>query len=218
MDWGGFSFKAESLIRKKLDTTSPNPEDNADEAVTRQQSLDYFALLLGTIFIPLGRAEANRLRRFSALAVADLQRVLTPYQVFFGTAIFLTCDFIERPFALLALGEIRMEMAEVQFKAASQGKADEARTTYQSIPELFKDHGAYVTRVMGAQKKLTDDANQIPQLPPDRKDIALQVFGKDITVRGIESKTKELPGLSQTKARAESWLVLKDTVNGEVNT
>jgi len=57
LDWGGFSFKAESLIRKNLDTTSPNPEDNADEAVTRQQSLDYFALLLGTIFIPLARAE-----------------------------------------------------------------------------------------------------------------------------------------------------------------
>ena len=33
---------------------------------------------------------------------------------------------------------------------------------------------------------------------------------------GIESKTKELPGLSQTKAPAESWLRLKDTVDGEV--
>ena len=33
---------------------------------------------------------------------------------------------------------------------------------------------------------------------------------------GIESNTKELPGLSQTKAPAESWLRLKDTVDGEV--
>lgn len=98
MDWGGFSFKAESLIRKKLDTTSPNPEDNADEAVTRQQSLDYFALLLGTIFIPLGRAEANRLRRFSALAVADLQRVLTPYQVFFWNCHFPYLRFYRAAF------------------------------------------------------------------------------------------------------------------------
>ena len=104
----------------------------------------------------------------------------------------------------------------MQFKAASQGKADEARTTYQSILELFKDHGAYVTRITDAKKKLTDDANQLSQLPPDRKDIALQVFGKEVTVRGIESKTRELPGLSQTKAPAESWLRLKDTVDGEV--
>ena len=102
-----------------------------------------------------------------------------------------------------------MEKAEVQFKAAAQGKADEARTTYQSILELFKDHGAYVTRVTSAQKTLTDKANQLPQLPPNRKDIELQVFGKDVTVPGIESKTKELPGLSQTKAPAESWLQFK---------
>ena len=71
-------------------------------------------------------------------------------------------------------------------------------------------------RVTSAQKTLTDEANQLPQLPPDRKDIALQVFGKDVTVPGIKSKTKELPGLSQTKAPAESWLRFEDTVDDEV--
>ena len=156
-------------------------------------------------------------RNFNA-AIDDYERLLTPYQKSRVGAplIWLTCDFIERPFILLALGETRMEKAEVQFKAASQGKADEARTTYQSILELFKDHGAYVSRITDAQKKLTDDANQLPQLPPDQKDMALQVLGKEVTVPGIESKTKELPGLSQTKAPAESWLRLKDTVDGEV--
>jgi hypothetical protein len=111
---------------------------------------------------------------------------------------------------------MRMEKAEAQFKAASQGEADEARTTYQSILELFKDHGSYVTWITNAKNKLTGDADQLSQLPPDRKDTAIQVFGKDVTVASIESATRELPGLSQTKAPAESWLRFKDTVNGEV--
>lgn len=214
LDWGGLSPTAENLLK-----TVDEGESN-----TRQESLDYFCLILATVFIPLARAEMNRMRRNVKAAIDEYERMLTPYHIFFGTDLFfhqadiwLTCDFIERPFILLALGEIRTEEAEVHFKAASQGKADEARATYQSIPELFKDHGAYVTRITEAQRKLTDDANQVPQLPPDQKDIALQVFGKSVTVPGIESKTKELPGLSQTKAPAESWLVLKDTVDDEVN-
>ena len=109
-----------------------------------------------------------------------------------------------------------MEKAEVQFKAASQGKADEARATYQSILELFKDHGAYVARVTSAQKTLTDQANQPVESASNQHDMALQVLGKDITVPGIKSNTRELPGLSQTKAPAESWLRFEDTVSGEV--
>ncbi|MGH8487358.1 MAG: hypothetical protein ACREXS_00395 [Gammaproteobacteria bacterium] len=42
------------------------------------------------------------------------------------------------------------------------------------------------------------------------------MLGNDITVPGIKSTTRELPGLSQTKAPAESWLLFQDTVNGEV--
>ena len=103
-----------------------------------------------------------------------------------------------------------MEKAEVQFKAASQGKADEARTTYQSIPELFKDHGAYVTRVESAQTTLTAQANQLSQTASNLQDITLQVLGNDILVPGIKSNTRELPGLSQTKAPAESWLLFED--------
>jgi hypothetical protein len=212
LDWGGWSSDAELHLTHLID-----PE-TAAHSTTRQQSLDYFALILATVFIPLARGEMNRMRRNFNAAIEDYERLLTPYPKPSSGAplIWLTCDFIERPFVLLALGETRMEKAEVQFKAASQGKADEARTTYQSILELFKDHGAYVARVTSAQKRLTDDANQLPQLPPDRKDIALQLLGKDITVPGIKSNTKELPGLSQTKAPAESWLQFQDTVNGEV--
>src|SRR5262249_38148403 len=154
----------------------------------RQQSLDYFALILATVFIPLARAEMNRLRRNFNAATEDYERLLTPYRkpASGSPLIWLTCDFIERPFILLALGEIRMEKAEAQFKAASQDRADQARTTYQSIPELFNNHGAYVSRVTSAQNTLTDNLNQLPQLPPDRKDMALQVIGKDVTVLGFE--------------------------------
>jgi hypothetical protein len=211
-DWGGFSAAAENLLKVIDDALT------ADASAVRQESLDYFALILATVFIPLARAEMNRRRRNFNAAIEDYERLLTPYRKLASGAplIWLTCDFIERPFVLLGLGETRMEKAEVQFKAASQGKADEARTTYQSILELFKDHGAYVTRVTSARKRLTDEANKLPQLPPDRKDMALKVLGKDITVPGITSKTKELPGLSPTKAPAESWLQFQDTVNGEV--
>lgn len=216
-DWGGFSAVARRLF--KIGRIINGPGDTPEELRIRQQSLDYFALILATIFIPLARAEMNRQRRNFDAAIEDYERLLKPYRTAETTAplVWLTCDFIERPFVLLALGETLMEKAEVQFKAASQGKADEARATYQRIPELFKDHGTYVTRITDAQKKLTDDADQLPQLPPGQKEIALQVLGKDVTVPGLASKTEELPGLSQTKAPAESWLLLNDTVAGEVN-
>ena len=197
-DWGGFSPAAKELLRV--------PRVETESAENRQESLDYFALILATVFIPLARAEMNRMRRNFNAAIDDYERLLTPYRKPSSGSplIWLTCDFIERPFVLLALGESRMEKAEVQFKAASQGKADEARATYQSIPELFKDHGAYVARIRDAQKKLTEDANHLPQLPSDQRDIALQVFGKDVTVRGIESKTKELPA-SVSQFEASDW-------------
>lgn len=215
-DWGGFTAAAGLLF--DIGTIIVRPKETLEQARTRQRSLDYFALILTTIFIPLSRADMNRQRRNLDAAIEDYERLLKPFKkAEAGTPlIWLLCDFIERPFVLLALGETLVEKAEVQFKAASQGEADEARATYQRIPELFKDHGAYVSRIADAQKKLTDNAEQLPQLPPNQKDIALQVIGKEVTVPGIESKTKELPGLSQTKAPAESWLRLKDSVDGEV--
>ena len=143
MIWNGFSPEAERLLK------TLNLIENAEQPKTRQESLDYFALILATVFVPLARAEMNRMRRNIGAAINEFERMLTPYQILFlpggefkQGALWMICDFIERPFILLALGEIRMEKAEVQFKSASQGKADAARTTYQSIPELFKDQGA----------------------------------------------------------------------------
>jgi Tc toxin complex TcA C-terminal TcB-binding domain/PKD domain len=218
LDWGAFYSAPSPGLPSAEDVLKTIREtETSGQSVVRQEALDYFALILATVFVPLARAEMNRIRRNFDAATEDYEHLLTPYQSSADAPlIWFTCDFIERPFILLALGETRLEKAEVQFKAASQGRADEARATYQSILKLFKDHGAYVSRIANAQKKLTDDAEQLPQLPPDRKEIALQVVAKEVTVPGIESNTKELPGLSQTKAPAESWLRLKDTVDGEV--
>jgi peptidoglycan hydrolase-like protein with peptidoglycan-binding domain len=128
LDWSGFSFEAEQLIRKNLDTTTVHPEDNATEAVTRQQSLDYVALLLAAIFVPLARAEAHRLRHCTTSASEDLQHVLTPYRVRLGnlqqTDIWLTCDFIEQPFARLLLGETPLSNAASECKSEAQAGAD----------------------------------------------------------------------------------------------
>jgi hypothetical protein len=215
-DWGGFTTVAKELL-----TAARIIQNYADieNSTNRQESLDYFALILATVFIPLARAEMNRLRRNFNATIEDYERLLTPYRkpASGSPLIWLSCDFIERPFILLALGETRMEKAEVQFKAASQGKADEARATYQSIPELFKDHGAYVSLVTGAQMALTDLANQPLETASNQQDLTLQALGNDITVPGIKAATKELPGLSQTKAPAESWLQFADATSGEAS-
>jgi hypothetical protein len=51
-DWGGFSPAAKDLLRvPRVETES------ADQSKNRQESLDYFALILATVFIPLARAE-----------------------------------------------------------------------------------------------------------------------------------------------------------------
>ena len=74
-DWGGFSAAAEAPFRP----ISIEPE-TAEQSKIRQESLDYFALILATVFIPLARAEMNRLRRNFNAAIEDYERLLTPYQ------------------------------------------------------------------------------------------------------------------------------------------
>lgn len=212
-DWHGFSSVAQGLLSLPAKET-----DTPEEFLARQESLDYFALILATVFIPLARAEMNRIRQNFNAAISEYERLLTPYRKPSPGAplIWLTSDFIERPFILLALGESRMDKAEVQFKAASQGSAAAAGATYQGIIDSFNTYGAYASRITSARQTLVDQANQPVESASNGHDIALQALSKDITVPGIKSRTKELPGLSQTKAPAESWLKFQDNVNGEV--
>jgi hypothetical protein len=233
LDWGGFSAKAEALLRKNISGTAPNQEDNDDEKLTRQQSLDYFALLLTTIFVPFARAEANRLRRFSGSAIEDLQRVLMPYHVLFGTTAFaqeadiwLTCDFIERPFGRLALGETLLDEAEAEYKSEAPAGPDapqevvdrfhgmKAAQTYLQVLDLYANEGAYVARVQDGRDHLAAAVNDQVAIG-NGTDSAFSLLGKDVTVKGIVRTTDELPGLARRKAPARSWLRIADTVDGE---
>jgi len=85
IDWNGYSFAAsgsDALLRKNLGASHDptHADDTPAEAVTRQQVLDRFALLLAAVFVPLARSEANRMRRFFADAITDLQGVQAPFR------------------------------------------------------------------------------------------------------------------------------------------
>lgn len=191
----------------------------------RQESLDYFALILACVFVPLARAEMNRTRRNYDAAIDEYKRLLDPIQVQRSPSkldrIWLTCAFIERPFILSALGETLIELGDLQFKEASQGDAGKAKATYQSILDHFKEHGAYVELIAKASltldvksKALTAPATDDEGMSPAEREMATRVFGKDVTIEGIKSRTNELPGLSLTKAPAESWLDFHRYGNG----
>ena len=82
----------------------------------------------------------NGMRRNWSKAIEDYERLLTPYRETTVDAplIWLTNDFIERPFILMSLGEARLGLAEDQFKAAAQARADEALATYKSISRIIQ--------------------------------------------------------------------------------
>jgi peptidoglycan hydrolase-like protein with peptidoglycan-binding domain len=107
IDGSGYSFTAsasDALLKKnkKAETdTTQHAEDTAAEAATRQQVLDRFALLLAAVFVPLARSEANRILRFYSGAIADLQRVQTPFLVAIPRVIVISAS--DRPPLAVAL-------------------------------------------------------------------------------------------------------------------
>lgn len=120
-DWGAVTSSAVTLVERNL----ANQEDanQSNVKALRQRALDRPLLILATIMAPLARAEANRLRRQYDAAERDLRRVLRPYQVRVGGTpptvrdVWLTCDFIELPFARLILSETLLQKADAQYKA-----------------------------------------------------------------------------------------------------
>src|SRR5262249_11517483 len=123
------------------------------EPAVRQGVLDRFALLLGTVFVPLARSEANRMRRYFATALADLRHVEAPFQLaitgddggstnhpgappigpIVRRPVWLTCDFIERPFVRLAIAETLFDEAEAEYK--SDAPADPALLALPAVPD-----------------------------------------------------------------------------------
>ena len=159
-----------------------------------------------------------------------------------GRPVWLTCDFIERPFVQLALAETLFERAETEYKSdapadpglpalpivANEKPGDwprlgfefsthglRAAQTYLRIFDMFAGAGAYVERVQNGRDELARDAND-PNAP------GFHAVGKNITLPAkgsnaptVQSATPSLPGLSRSKAPAESWVKLVSSVDGQ---
>ena len=90
----------------------------------RKDALDARLLVLATVLCPLARAEANRLRRQYAAALADLDYAIKIRTVTIANTnppqtrdVWFTCDFIERPFAQLLKAETLLDAANAQYKS-----------------------------------------------------------------------------------------------------
>jgi len=181
-------------------------------------------LILATVFVPLACAEANRARRQYPAALADLSRVLTPFRIpIFNPEgpvrfrlVSLTCDFIERPFAQLLSAETLLDQADSEYKArtpaaeppapdVTQFQSLKAAQTYLAIKEVFKDEGAYVSRVDTAATELTEGVRQ-RLAEQDTRSAAFQVLGKGILIKTITSASTTLPGLDRTRKAHEPLL------------
>ncbi len=229
-DWGAVPGSAITLLEGNRvgqeDSTEPPP----GMKTLRQRSLDRPLVILATVMVPLARAEANRLRRQYDAAERDLRRVLTPYTVQSGNPppttrdIWLTCDFIERPFARLLLAETLLDKADVQYKgrmpvaepdrAALVTAAGEYRTrfgdgdprnqdapfqaqqaakTYLGVVELFKDEGAYVSRMNQGTDTLVAQVKE-RLAAQDVSSHRFRALGKDITIPTLRPVGNVLPG------------------------
>jgi hypothetical protein len=100
----------------------PNPTSPTIPEI-RNLLMDARLLVMVAVLAPLARAEANRLRRQYAAAIDDFSRALrdampapnsNPPQT---VPALLRCEFIETPFARLALVETVLDQAEAQYKA-----------------------------------------------------------------------------------------------------
>ena len=159
-----------------------------------------------------------------------------------GRPVWLTCDFIERPFAQLTLAETLFEQAETEYKAdapadptlpalpivANEKPSDwprqgfefgthglRAAQTYLQIFDMFADAGAYAERVLNGRDELAQGANDpnAPGFHAVGKNITLPAKGSNVPT--VQSATPSLPGLSRSKAPAEPWVKLVSSVDGQ---
>lgn len=213
LDWDWFSDSAEELLRADLRGSTI---DNELLKTARQRLLDRPMLILGTVFVLVARAEANRARRQYAAATSDLSRVLTPFRIqvpFTGDPfnrirlVSFMCDFIERPFAQLLKAEILLDQADAEYKArtpaatppapdVTQFQSLKAAQTYLAINEVFKDEGAYVSRVETAATRLSEMIQQ-RLAANDTRSPEFQLLGKNILIPSIISSSAALPGLDR---------------------
>ncbi len=220
-DWSAVTPAAISLLQVNLGRAEvENPESFK---ALRQRSLDRPLLILATIMAPLARAEANRLRRQYDAAERDLRRVLRPYEIRVGETpptvrdVWLTCDFIELPFARLLLAETLLDKADAEYKArtpaaeppapdVTEFQSLKAAQTYLAVKDVFAaEEPAYVSNVETAATRLTDTIRQ-HIAAKDTTSQEFQLLGKAILVPTLESFSATLPGLDR-RAKAHEPLL-----------
>src|SRR6476620_1840712 len=126
-----------------------------------------------------------------------------------GRPVWLTCDFIERPFVQLTLAETLFEQAETEYKTdaladltlpalpivANEKPGDwprqgfefsthglRAAQSYLQIFDMFAGAGAYTERVLNGRDELAQGAN-------DPNAAGFHAVGKNITLPAKESHT-----------------------------
>ena len=177
LDWSAPAALAAEVMAHELngERVKANPAESNDEAEQARlaTALEYCwdrpLFLMVTLFAPLARAEANRMRRQFDEALKDLRRVLAPTVVNFppvsralteGSSVLtqvnpvrqvnVTSTLIEEPFLRLLMAETLFEQAEAQYRsramvpATPTGEELRAKQTYQSVIDLFAADGSYV--------------------------------------------------------------------------
>ena len=194
-----------------------------------ETQLDAPLVTIAFVLVPLARAEANRALRQYDAAIRDLEWVLHSVLVeqrpqpppnlptpFIQVRARLVCEFIELPFARLLLAETMLDKADAEYKAqipaaeppasdVTQFRSLRAAQTYLAIKDVFKDEGAYVSRVETAATDLTQAIRQ-RIAEKDTSSQKFQVLGKNILIKTITSASTTLPGLDRTRRAHEHLL------------
>ena len=239
-DWRAVTSAAVNLLERNL--LGQEDANQPSVRALRQRSIDRPLLILATIMAPLARAEANRLRRQYDAAEQDFRRVLSPYPLrAAGTPptlrnVWLTCDFIERPFARLTLSETLLDKADAQYKArihVSEADASALATAaadYRTrLPDSGNLNGSEPFQSLQAAKTylsivslFTEEdgyLNRVKQgvdalwarvdrtfSQDDFRSLEFQTLGKDITVPTLQPVGVNLPGLDERAAPHEPLL------------
>lgn len=130
---------------------------NALEALPTklEEKVDAPLLAMAMIFVPLGLAESNRMRRNFDPALSECRQILRRHKEFK-----LLSQVIEVPFVKILIGQILLEKAETEFMSRTVAAQPEkkpdgslryqglaAAETYKGVLTHFQDEGEYVRRV-----------------------------------------------------------------------
>jgi hypothetical protein len=188
-----------------------------------EEKVDAPLLALALVFVPLGIAESNRLRRNFDVALSECRQILRRHSDFK-----ILSEFIERPFVKILMAQVLLEKGDAEYKArimaASpatnpdgtlkyQGLA--AAESYQGVLLNFEDQGQYVNRVKAAADALDVDSKSLLQrtftpmlaadaqsgvvapMLTDNERVRLRLLGKQQNIPTVVSRDRTLPGFER---------------------